>query len=105
MIGTMAETPKDVAYRLDALAGIVRSELTAAGLPVVPDDHPLGTAGAVVQVDLPEPSGVLVGWHAHPILMDAGQAAWADDPMRRARRPPRPRSRWPRRWDWGGGNG
>ncbi|GAA1967535.1 hypothetical protein [Amycolatopsis minnesotensis] len=79
----MTEKPEDpeIGYRLDALAGVVRSELTAAGLPVTPDDHPLGTAGATVQVDRPDLHGVLVHWHAHPILMDAGQAAWADDPF------------------------
>lgn len=83
MIGSVTEeTPRDVAHRLEALAGIVRSELAAAGLPVIPDDHPIGTAGVTVSIDRPDMLGVLVQWHAHSILMDAGQAAWADDPMR-----------------------
>jgi hypothetical protein len=83
MIGIVVErTEDDAVHRLDALAGVVRAELAAAGLPVVPDDHPMGTAGARVLVDKPDLRGVLVYWHSHSLLMEAGQAAWADDPMR-----------------------
>ncbi|WP_253779166.1 hypothetical protein [Goodfellowiella coeruleoviolacea] len=72
----------DDRIRLEFLAHSVMSELAVAGLPVVPSDsHPKGTAGAMVSVDMPGMSGVVVHWHVHAILMDAAQEAWADDPL------------------------
>lgn len=79
----MTQTPDDdeARHRMDALAGIVRSELAAAGLPVIPEDHPLGTAGALVMVDRPFLRGVLVDWAEHALLVDAGLGALGDDPF------------------------
>jgi hypothetical protein len=73
---------REVEFRLGVLATVVRSELAAAGLPVMPEDHPAGTAGALVSVDRPDMRGVLVDWHTHTVLMDAAMAAWGDDPLR-----------------------
>lgn len=84
----MTETPAAAAAdpdrrsRLNALCDVVQTELAAAGLPVTPGERPTGTAGAIVVVDVLDLSGVLVDWHEHAILLDAGQEAWADDPHR-----------------------
>ncbi|SFW79278.1 hypothetical protein [Amycolatopsis australiensis] len=67
-------------HRLDALVLVVQSELAAAGLPVAPAERPIGTAGAIVSVDLPDLNGVLVHWRRHEVCRDAAQAAWAEDP-------------------------
>ncbi|MGW4484074.1 hypothetical protein ACWEOE_09565 [Amycolatopsis sp. NPDC004368] len=69
-------------HRLNALLGVVQSELVAAGLPVVPEANPAGTAGAIVYVDVPDLRGVLVDWHVGNLLVDAAQEAWFDDPHR-----------------------
>jgi hypothetical protein len=66
--------------RLEELAGVVRSELAAAGLPVVPGEHLLESAGAIVTVDVPDLRGVLVDWREDNRLADAAQDAWGDDP-------------------------
>jgi hypothetical protein len=70
--------------RLDVLATIVRQELAAAGLPVIPGEQPVpvGLAGAVVKLDVLDPRGVQVDWRAHAVLLDANQDAWAEDPLR-----------------------
>ncbi|MEU4674851.1 hypothetical protein AB0F91_44665 [Amycolatopsis sp. NPDC023774] len=69
-------------HRLTALLGIVQSELVAAGLPVVPEANPAGTAGAIAYVDMPDLRGVLVDWKVGDLLADAAQEAWGDDPHR-----------------------
>ncbi|MEU5261715.1 hypothetical protein [Amycolatopsis sp. NPDC021455] len=79
---TTADEDKDRRYRLDALLLIVQDELAAAGLPVVPGERPVGVAGAVAAVDLPDLGGVLVDWQVHTVLADAAQEAWGDDPHR-----------------------
>jgi hypothetical protein len=76
-----SETDRKTRSRLNILAGFVRAELAAAGLPVTPEDHPSGTSGAVVGIDPMELHGVEVGWRNHAILLDAAQNAWADDPL------------------------
>ncbi|WP_236792299.1 hypothetical protein [Amycolatopsis sp. GM8] len=80
----MTETPFGVdpvqRRRLELLAGVVQSELVAAGLPVVPGESLAETAGAVVAVDMPYLRGVLVDWREHNLLLDAAQDAWGDDP-------------------------
>ncbi|WP_328644499.1 hypothetical protein OHS58_27695 [Amycolatopsis sp. NBC_00348] len=82
----MTETPAaaepDRRFRLETLRDIVQAELAAAGLPVAPGEHPTGTAGAVVYVDVPDLRGVAVDWYEHAILLDAAQEAWGDDPHR-----------------------
>ncbi|WP_410632819.1 hypothetical protein [Amycolatopsis sp. cmx-4-83] len=69
-------------YRLDALLEVVQAELAAAGLPVGPGERPVGVAGALVSVDVPDLRGVLVEWREHTVLVDLGQQAWGDDPHR-----------------------
>ncbi|QUQ71820.1 hypothetical protein [Kutzneria sp. CA-103260] len=76
----MSEERK-AAFRLEVLATVVRAELVAAGLPVMPEDDPPGTAGALVRVDRPDMRGVLVDWQSHSVLMDAALEAWAEDPL------------------------
>lgn len=66
---------------MDALREVVLAELAAAGLPAS-SENGVGTAGAVVQLDLPELRGVLVDWREHDILIDASQEAWGEDPNR-----------------------
>ncbi len=82
----MTETPAgiepDRRFRLETLRDIVQAELAAAGLPIAPGEHPTGTAGAVVTVDLPDLHGVLVDWREHEVLLDASRQAWAEDPHR-----------------------
>lgn len=79
---TAANDDRNRRHRLDALLGIVQEELAAAGLPVVPGERPVGVAGAVVSLDVPDLRGVLVDWRKHAVLLDAGQEAWGDDPHR-----------------------
>ncbi|MEA5362873.1 hypothetical protein VA596_25295 [Amycolatopsis sp., V23-08] len=76
-----SEDDRETRSQLQVLATFVRAELAAAGLPVTPEDHPPGTAGAVVGIDPTELDGVEVGWRTHAILLDAAQDAWADDPL------------------------
>ncbi|MEU8637816.1 hypothetical protein AB0C38_37020 [Amycolatopsis sp. NPDC048633] len=71
------EADPDLSHRMDALAGVVRSELVAAGLPLGPHAD---TAGAVVEVERPYLRGVLVGWREGIVLLDAAQEALGDDP-------------------------
>ena len=67
------------------LAGHVRNELVAAGLPVGVDGR-VKDAGAVVDVDpfADDSGGVWVYWQAHPTLSDAAadavQRGRLDDP-------------------------
>lgn len=63
------------------IAHFVRAELAAAGLPVAPEDHPPGTAGAVVRVDT-DAGAVTVDWALHEVLVSAALDGWADDPER-----------------------
>ncbi|MFF4595275.1 hypothetical protein [Amycolatopsis sp. NPDC001319] len=69
-------------HRLNALLGVVQSELVAAGLPVVPEANPDGTAGAIAYVDMPDLRGVLVDWKVGNLLGGAALEAWFDDPHR-----------------------
>lgn len=78
---TPSSADADARHELDVLLLQVRSELAVAGLPVIPEDHPVGTAGALVMVDMPDLSGVLVHWRTHAVLSDAGQEALGDDPL------------------------
>ncbi|WP_410657528.1 hypothetical protein [Amycolatopsis sp. lyj-112] len=82
----MTETPaaadSERRFHLEALRDVVQAELAAAGLPVAPGDGPMGTAGAVVTVDVPDLHGVLVDWREHDVLVDAAQEAWFEDPHR-----------------------
>ncbi|WP_328449981.1 hypothetical protein [Amycolatopsis sp. NBC_00438] len=82
----MTETPAaaepDRRFRLEVLRDVVQAEPAAAGLAVAPGEHPTGTAGAVVYVDVPDLRGVAVGWYEHAILLDAAQEAWGEDPHR-----------------------
>jgi len=84
--GGMTEEPTehgpDRRHELDVLTRIVHEELAAAGLPVVPRERPVGVAGALVSVDLPDLRGVLVEWRPHALLVDGAQEAWGDDPHR-----------------------
>ncbi|MFI5586611.1 hypothetical protein ACIA5G_16335 [Amycolatopsis sp. NPDC051758] len=77
-----AEHGPDRRQELDVLTRIVQEELAAAGLPVVPRERPVGAAGALVSVDLPDLHGVLVEWRPHALLVDGAQEAWGDDPHR-----------------------
>ncbi|HET6705555.1 hypothetical protein [Amycolatopsis sp.] len=79
---TTADDDKELRHRLDTLLWIVQEELAAAGVPLAPGERPVGVAGAVVSVDVPDLRGVLVDWRAHDVLLDAGQEAWGDDPHR-----------------------
>jgi hypothetical protein len=79
---TTANDDKDRRFRLDVLVTLVREELVAAGLPVVPGDNPVGVAGAEVKVDVPDLRGVTVDWQEHTVFWDASQEAWAEDPLR-----------------------
>jgi hypothetical protein len=74
------EADPDLPHRMDALAGVVQSELIAAGLPVAPGEFRVDTAGAVVEVERPYLRGVLVGWREGIVLLDAAQEALGDDP-------------------------
>jgi hypothetical protein len=58
------------------LAGRVRDDLVAAGLPVFTGED-LGRAGVVVEVDpfADSSGGVWVSWKTHPTLSDAAAAA------------------------------
>ncbi|AUI58188.1 hypothetical protein [Amycolatopsis sp. BJA-103] len=80
----MTETPAGIEpgrrFRLETLRDIVQAELAAAGLPVAPGEHPTGTAGAVVTVDLPDLQGVLADWQEHEVLLDASRQAAAECP-------------------------
>ncbi len=81
---TSANDEQHRRLRLEVLATLVRQELAAAGLPVIPGDQPVpvGLAGAVVKLDVLDPRGVMVDWQAHAVLLDANQDAWAEDPLR-----------------------
>ncbi|WP_372659966.1 hypothetical protein [Amycolatopsis kentuckyensis] len=81
---TSANDDQHRQLRLEVLATLVRQELAAAGLPVIPGDQPVpvGLAGAVVKLDVLDPRGVMVDWQAHAVLLDANRDAWAEDPLR-----------------------
>ncbi|WP_328473990.1 hypothetical protein OHA21_13980 [Actinoplanes sp. NBC_00393] len=54
----------------DVLAMLIREDLGAAGLPVLPVEYSsMTSAGATVQ---PDDSGVVVGWRVHYALMTVG---------------------------------
>ncbi|MFJ1764831.1 hypothetical protein ACIOD2_31210 [Amycolatopsis sp. NPDC088138] len=80
MTETPAEPEPDLRSQLEVLRDVVQAELAAAGLPVMPGEEPIGAAGAVVKVDVPDLRGVAVGWCEHVVLLDALEEAWAEDP-------------------------
>ncbi|WIX97886.1 hypothetical protein QRX60_27810 [Amycolatopsis mongoliensis] len=82
MTGELTEHEPSRRQRLDVLTRIVQAEPAAAGLPVVPGERPVGVAGALASVGLPDLHGVLVEWRQHALLLDGGQEAWGDDPHR-----------------------